>query len=182
MPSRLTSRLRTTTEPRFEEDWSRQRRTAADILQRLQTQEGVVLADQVGMGKTYVALAVAVSEILATQELKQVVIFVPSAVADKWVREWKKFSESLLESGSGIRCVDQPIRSGEEFLKKLDGNPEDRAHILVVTHTALTATLKDTLSTRVAPLCNPGRQGTPATHCEVVHWANGANPQCSVRA
>lgn len=144
MPSRLTSRLRTTTEPRFEEDWSRQRRTAADILQRLQTQEGVVLADQVGMGKTYVALAVAVSEILATQELKQVVIFVPPAVADKWVREWKKFSESLLESGSGIRCVDQPIRSGEEFLKKLDGNPKDRAHILVVTHTALTATLKDT--------------------------------------
>lgn len=143
MPGLLTNRLRTTTEPRFEEDWTRQRRTAADILRRLQTQEGVILADQVGMGKTYVALAVAVSQILSTPDLGQVVIFVPAAVADKWVREWRKFSESLLEPGSGIRCVDQPIRSGEEFLKQLDDHPEDRKHIIVVTHTALTATLKD---------------------------------------
>lgn len=144
MPGLLTDRLRSTTESRFEEDWTRQRRTAVDILQRLQTQEGVILADQVGMGKTYVALAVAVSQILSIPELGQVVIFVPAAVADKWVREWRKFSESLLESGTSIRCVDQPVRSGEEFLKKLDSSPESREHIVVVTHTALTATLKDT--------------------------------------
>lgn len=143
MSSHLTHYLRLTTEQRFEKDWVRQRRTAADILTRLQTQEGVILADQVGMGKTYVALAVAVSQILSTPELGQVVIFVPAAVADKWVREWRKFSESLLEAGSGIRCVGQPIRSGEEFLKKLDDRPEDRVHILVVTHTALTTTMKD---------------------------------------
>lgn len=144
MPSLLTSRLRTVTEDRFEQDWARQRRTAADILQRLKKQEGVILADQVGMGKTYVALAVAVCQILSTAELGQVVIFVPSAVADKWVREWRKFSESLLEPGTGIRCVDKPIRSGEEFLKKLDDIGDDRDHIIVVTHTALTTTLKDT--------------------------------------
>lgn len=144
MPGCLSDHLRIVTEPRFEEDWIRQRRTAADILGRLQTQEGVILADQVGMGKTYVALAVAVSQILSSPERGQVVIFVPAAVADKWVREWRKFSESLLEPCSGIRCVDQPIRSGEEFLKKLDDLPEDRKHIIVVTHTALTATLKDT--------------------------------------
>lgn len=144
MSGALTERLRTTTDSRFEEDWKRQRSTAADILQRLQTQEGVILADQVGMGKTYVALAVAANQILSTPELGQVVIFVPAAVADKWVREWRKFSESLLEPGTSIRCVDHPVRSGEEFLKKLDDSPEDRAHIIVVTHTALTATLKDT--------------------------------------
>ncbi|WP_292931399.1 helicase-related protein [Noviherbaspirillum sp.] len=144
MPDLLTGRLRATTESRFEEDWERQRRTAADILQRMQSQEGVILADQVGMGKTYVALAVAVSQILSTVELGQVVIFVPAAVADKWVREWRKFSESLLEPGTGIRCVDRPVRSGEEFFKKLDDRQEDRKHIIVVTHTALTATLKDT--------------------------------------
>lgn len=140
----LSDRLRAHTEQRFEEDWARQRRTAADILRRLQSMEGVVLADQVGMGKTYVALAVVVSQILATPELGRVVIFVPASVADKWVREWKKFSGSLIEQGTGIRCVDKPIRSGEEFLKKLDDKAHAREHILVVTHTALTATLKDT--------------------------------------
>jgi len=140
----LTDRLRVDTEPRFEQDWARQRCTAKDILRRLQTIEGVILADQVGMGKTYVALAVVVSHILSTPELGRVVIFVPAAVADKWVREWRKFSESLLDRGTGIRCVNKPIRSGEEFFKKLDDGKQDREHILVVTHTALTATLKDT--------------------------------------
>lgn len=140
----LSDRLRSHTEPRFEEDWARQRQTAADILRRLHTMEGVILADQVGMGKTYVALAVVVSQILSTPELGRVVIFVPASVADKWVREWRKFSESLLAPGTGIRCVDKPIRSGEEFLKKLDDKAHAREHILVVTHTALTATLKDT--------------------------------------
>lgn len=144
MSDRLSDRLRAETDPRFQDDWLRQRRTAADILERLRTQEGVILADQVGMGKTYVALAVAVSEILSTPTRGQVVIFVPAAVADKWVQEWKKFDESLLEAGSGIRCVDQPIRSAEEFLKVLDDVPHRRKHIVVVTHTALTATLKDT--------------------------------------
>ena len=91
----LTQHLLIKTETRFERDWARQRGTAADILSRFEHQEGVILADQVGMGKTYVALAVAVSQILSTPELGQVVIFVPPAVADKWVREWKKFSESF---------------------------------------------------------------------------------------
>jgi superfamily II DNA or RNA helicase len=144
MPHPLTRRLSKKTEPRFEEDWARQRRTAADILERLQIREGVILADQVGMGKTYVALAVAVNQILSTAELGRVVIFAPAAVADKWVREWRKFSESLLEPGTGIRCVDTPIRSGEELLKKLDDQTEKRDHVIVVTHTALTTTLKDT--------------------------------------
>jgi len=143
MPDCLNKQLRTSAEQPFDDDWKRQRRTANDILQRLKTQEGVILADQVGMGKTYVALAVAASQILSTPDLGQVVIFVPAAVADKWVREWRKFSESLLEPGSGIRCVDHALRSGEELLKKLDDHTNERAHIIVVTHTALTSSLKD---------------------------------------
>ncbi|RZA30798.1 MAG: DEAD/DEAH box helicase [Proteobacteria bacterium] len=144
MPSLLSDRLRTDTEARFEQDWLRQRCTAEDILERLQSQEGVILADQVGMGKTYVALAVAVSQILRTRKSGQVVIFVPAAVADKWVREWKKFSESLIKAGSAIRCVERPIRSGEEFLRALGEAPKQKKHIVIVTHTALTTTLKDT--------------------------------------
>jgi hypothetical protein len=144
MPGLLNDHLRTTTESQFEGDWARQRRTAEDILGRLEIQEGVILADQVGMGKTYVALTVAVHQILSTQELGQVAVFAPAAVADKWVREWQKFNETLLAPGTGIRCVDHPLRSGEEFLKALDDPPDRRKHIVVVTHTALTATLKDT--------------------------------------
>ncbi|CBL45785.1 Hypothetical protein HDN1F_22020 [gamma proteobacterium HdN1] len=143
MANGLSDKLRATTAPQFATDWERQRRTAADILKRLETQEGVILADQVGMGKTYVALAVAVCEILSARELGQVVVFVPPSVADKWVREWKKFSETLVEHGSGIRCVEHPIRSGEDFLKALDDPPERRNHLVIVTHTALTSSLKD---------------------------------------
>ena len=98
MPGLLTDCLVTATESGFEQDWARQRRTAEDILRRLRTQEGVILADQVGMGKTYVAMAVAASQILATPERARVVVFVPPAVATKWVREWHKFSETLLDS------------------------------------------------------------------------------------
>lgn len=143
MPSLLSERLRATTEPRFEEDWQRQRRTAADILRRLRSQEGIILADQVGMGKTYVALAVAVSQILSTPQACQVVVFVPASVADKWVREWEKFSETLIEPGTGIRCVPEAIRSGENFLKALSVPPERRNHIVVVTHTALNREVDD---------------------------------------
>lgn len=143
MPDLLSNRLRHTTDDRFADAWQRQRRTANDILGRLTRQEGVILADQVGMGKTFVALAVAATKILAEPELGQVVVFVPSAVATKWRDEWKKFSATLLADGPPIRCVDEPIRSGEDFLKALDDPPERRRHLIVVTHTALTTTLKD---------------------------------------
>ncbi len=39
----------------------RQERTAQEILRRLEHQPGVILADEVGMGKTFVALGVAAS-------------------------------------------------------------------------------------------------------------------------
>lgn len=140
----LSTHLRRSLDNQFADDWERQRRTAEDVLRRLQTQEGVVLADQVGMGKTYVALAVAVSEILKKNTSQQVVAFVPARVAQKWVDEWGKFSEALLEpSARTIRCVDAPIRSGEDFLRLLDDPASRRKHLVVVTHGALTTSLKD---------------------------------------
>jgi hypothetical protein len=72
MPSLLSPYLRIHLDNAFAEDWARQRHTAEDILQRLwsplQPLEGVVLADQVGMGKTFVALAVAATTILGDPE------------------------------------------------------------------------------------------------------------------
>ena len=40
-----------------EADQRRQRREVDEVIRRLRTQPGVILADEVGMGKTYVALA-----------------------------------------------------------------------------------------------------------------------------
>lgn len=143
MSGLLSEYLRVSLDNGFANDWERQRVTADDILRRLQKQEGVVLADQVGMGKTFVALAVAVSQILRKPELDQVVVFAPARVAEKWVNEWGKFRESLLVGAPDIRCVRHAIRSGEDFLKLLDNRPKDRTHLVVVTHEALTASLKD---------------------------------------
>ena len=65
-------------------DADRQQRTAAEILRRLNDQPGLVLADEVGMGKTYVALAVAVSVLEATGVSGPSWSWCPPGVADKW--------------------------------------------------------------------------------------------------
>lgn len=143
MPGLLSPHLRDSLDNSFAADWARQRQTAEVILQRLESQEGVVLADQVGMGKTFVALAVATSQILRSAKSTQVVVFVPSRVAEKWINEWGKFRESLLLPGVDVRCVNHPIRSGEDFIKALDEPAKSRNHLVIVTHEALTATLKD---------------------------------------
>src|SRR5487761_1092696 len=49
-----------------EDDAERQTKTVREILDGLSEQPGIMLCDEVGMGKTYVALAVAASVIVAT--------------------------------------------------------------------------------------------------------------------
>ena len=56
------------------EDAARQQRTAIEILRRLERQPGVILADEVGMGKTFVAMAVAASVVKATHYRKPVIV------------------------------------------------------------------------------------------------------------
>ena len=123
-------------------DADRQQRTAAEILPRLNDQPGVVLADEVGMGKTYVALAVAVSVLEATQRKRPVVVMVPSGVADKWPTEWAVFAERCLRPGHGLRASGA-IRRGSEFLKLLDDPASTRRHLIFITHGALTSNLHD---------------------------------------
>jgi hypothetical protein len=123
-------------------DADRQQRTAAEILHRLNDQPGVVLADEVGMGKTYVALAVAVSVLEATQRKRPVVVMVPSGVADKWPMEWAVFAERCLRPGHGLRAS-PAIRRGSDFLKLLDDPASRRHHLIFITHGALTRNLHD---------------------------------------
>ena len=125
-----------------EEDADRQQRTAAEILRRLADQPGLVLADEVGMGKTYVALAVAVSVLEANKRKHPVVVMVPAAVAEKWPMEWAVFAELCLPAGHGLRAS-VPIRRGSEFLKLLDDSAKTRSHIIFLTHGALTSNLND---------------------------------------
>jgi superfamily II DNA or RNA helicase len=123
-------------------DADRQAATAAEILRRLDDQPGIVLADEVGMGKTYVALAVAVSVLESTKKRRPIVIMVPSAVVEKWPTEWSVFSERCLKGNHGLRAS-QPVRNGSEFLKLLDDPARERKHLLFVTHGALTRQLND---------------------------------------
>ncbi len=125
-----------------DEDADRQQRTAAEILRRLADQPGVVLADEVGMGKTYVALAVAASVLDATRRKHPVVVMVPSAVAEKWPAEWAVFAERCLPPGHGLRAS-PPVRRGSEFLKLLDNDAASRSHLILLTHGALTSNLND---------------------------------------
>lgn len=123
-------------------DADRQMRTAAEILRRLNDQPGLVLADEVGMGKTYVALAVAVSVLEATKRKRPVVVMVPAAVAEKWPTEWAVFADRCLPSGHGL-CASEPVRRGSDFLKLLDDPASSRRHLIFLTHGALTSNLND---------------------------------------
>lgn len=126
-----------------EEDAKRQERTAAEILKRFDEQPGLILADEVGMGKTFVALAVAVSVIEATDQQQSVVVMIPPSVRDKWPLEWRKFSSNLRTDD--IRATEQTITSSAEFLKLLDDPPETRKHLIFLTHGALSHGLSDPL-------------------------------------
>ena len=65
------------------EDSSRQKRTAKEILKRLKNQPGLILADEVGMGKTFVALAVGLSVALGDKNRRPVVVMVPPSLKEK---------------------------------------------------------------------------------------------------
>ena len=124
-------------------DAHRQEVTAKEILARFKDQAGVVLADEVGMGKTFVALAVAVSVALANRGRRPVVVMVPPSLQKKWPRDFDLFMSKCMPTGAGalIRCG--TATRAEEFLKLLDDPPPKRRNILFVTHGAMSRGLSD---------------------------------------
>ena len=76
-------------------DQQRQRQEAVEILKRIELQPGVILADEVGMGKTFVALAVAYA-VAVQYSLGPVVVMVPKNLVDKWCRDLDAFCELYL--------------------------------------------------------------------------------------
>ena len=120
----------------------RQTQTAAEICRRLATQPGLILADDVGMGKTFVAFAVAAS-IAAADPSNQIVVMVPSAVAQKWPSDWSVFEQSCVAEDLGIRVTETAVSKGTDFLKLLDDPPERQKQIIFMTHRALYSRLDD---------------------------------------
>lgn len=125
------------------EDAKRQMKSAKAILQRMNNQPGIILADEVGMGKTFVALAVACSVHYQDSEKRPVVVMVPSSLIQKWPRDFQLFKE---------RCIAEEFRNdfsyavadrAEVFLKLLDDPIERRKSLIFLTHGAMSRGLTD---------------------------------------
>lgn len=126
-----------------QEDAHRQTLTAQEILKRLEDQPGLILADEVGMGKTYVALAVAISVALDEKEERPVVVMIPPALREKWPRDFDVFCEHCLPRhlGGALRCA--TAERTVEFFKLLDDPPDRRRHVIFLTHGAMSRRLAD---------------------------------------
>ena len=127
-------------------DARRQEATVREILMRLEAQPGLILADEVGMGKTFVALAVAASVAWGQTKGRHnpVIVMVPSSLEDKWPRDFEVFQERCLqqEVDRGSLRIGRAKR-GAEFLKLLDDPGRKRCHIIFLTHGALSRSLQD---------------------------------------
>ena len=152
-------------------------RTAGEILRRFDRQPGVILADEVGMGKTFVALAVAASTIEATGGERPVVVMVPASVQDKWPREWDVFRQTCLrEGGEWIRATPTAINKPAPFFRLLDDPSHRRQHLIFLTHGALTNALGDPF-TRLALVRRAlGRKQLAAQRRVFPRWADQVLP------
>ena len=139
-------RLGGTGEQRLEsEDGARQQVTAQAILHSLKNQPGVILADEVGMGKTYVALAVAASALLATRgKAKPVIVMVPRGLARKWPREWRNFKKVCVTDPQALAWVrDRSVKNPTEFFQALSEPSSTRPHLIWMTTGCFSRGLND---------------------------------------
>ncbi|MGB8854349.1 MAG: DEAD/DEAH box helicase [Pirellulales bacterium] len=133
-----------------EADQRRQRREVEEILRRFERQPGVILADEVGMGKTFVALAIATTVALKNPA-GPVIVMVPSNLVAKWQQDLKTFCE-LYTAGRrpvpvGVATHDElvahdairfaAVKDGAAFLRLLDDPRPVRAHLIFVSHGAM---------------------------------------------
>lgn len=88
-------------------DWERQFRTAATIIKRFENDfRTQLLADEVGMGKTYVAMATIAHHIFqSTENDRKVLLIVPSSTLErKWGQELRSFNEQYLRTDLCKSC------------------------------------------------------------------------------
>ena len=105
-------------------DIERQEDTVLRALDMLDTRPGVVLADEVGMGKTYEALGVAAAKRHAKPRSRIVIITPGPDLNRKWSEEFPRFRE-MFDFGDDI----VPVRNLAEFVREVRSR---RRHPIVV--------------------------------------------------
>jgi len=126
------------------DDAERQTVTAKAILTNLGTRPGVLLADEVGMGKTYVAMAVVASVIVATRRTHcPVVVMVPPGLRQKWQRDWEQFKTHCVRHHALNWVRDEYAHTPTEFFKLLDDPVERRTHLVFITTGCFSRGLND---------------------------------------
>jgi len=153
-------------------DAQRQHRSAEEILNRLSLLPGVVLGDEVGMGKTFVALAVASAYVMANPG-RPVVVMVPPSVLVKWARDAETFRAACLHSeDERAQFRVATAASGVEFLKLLDDPLQTRASVIVLSHGALHRKLADKwVKLAVMQAAIRGRHGVAALRLRLARFA-----------
>lgn len=124
-------------------DALRQEATSHALLSRLARQPGVILADEVGMGKTFVALAVALAAAWADKNQGPVVIMMPSALKEKWQSDFQVFLQRCVASDRDRRVRSAEATNGLDFFRFLAQPPGKRPRIVFLTHGALSRTPED---------------------------------------
>jgi hypothetical protein len=119
-----------------EADAVRQLRTIAEVLRRLANQPGLVLADEVGMGKTFVALGVAMIAALADKGRRPVVVMVPPSVHEKWPRDFAVFRDLAIKCPNEKSLRAASAASALEFFRLIDNSVRHRPHIIFLKHGA----------------------------------------------
>jgi ERCC4-related helicase len=124
------------------EDAERQMTTAKEILARLRKRPGLILADEVGMGKTYVSLAVAASVSLNDKARRPVVVMVPPSLKEKWPKDFQLFRERCLSPEASDRLTFASADRAVDFLKLLDDPLSTRKSLIFLTHGAMSPSRK----------------------------------------
>lgn len=133
-----------------EADQKRQRDEVEEILRRLRRQPGVILADEVGMGKTFVALAIAYSVAIRSPR-GPVIVMVPANLVEKWEQDLRTFCELYLENRkpapragatrkerTDVTAVRYGVaRHSVELMKLLDDPLRERCHLIFLAQGAM---------------------------------------------
>jgi hypothetical protein len=123
-------------------DADRQHATLTEVLRRLATQPGLILADEVGMGKTFVALGAAYLAAMQDPGGNPAVVMIPPSLRDKWPRDADLFAERCLQAGVARPRI-KSAETGLEFFRLLDDPRSKRAQIIFLHHGAFLLTRID---------------------------------------
>ena len=133
-----------------EADQKRQCAEMEEILRRLRNQPGVILADEVGMGKTFVALAIAYGVAVGSPR-GPVIVMVPANLIEKWKQDLETFCELYLDNRHPVfrddatrKDLTNPTavrygvaRHSVDLMKLLDDPSRERCHLIFLAQGAM---------------------------------------------